>query len=240
MPEQMLYRELAKYYDLIYYWKDYKKESIQLKKLISKYKKSFGNSLLEVGCGAGHHLQFLSKDFKCMGIDINKEILDIARKKNKEVVFKQDDMIKLDLGKKFDIIVSLFSSIGYVKTYENLKKTLINFSNHLNKGGVVIIEPWFTKETFKAGFPHMVTYEDENIKIARLNVSKVRGNISILDMHYLIAEKGKDVKYFRDYHELGLFNTNKTLELMRKVGLKSKFLKRGFMKDRGVFVGIKK
>ena len=58
-------------------------------------------------------------------------------------------------------------------------------------------------------------------------------------MRYLIAEKGKDVKYFEDRHELGLFDTSKTLELMREVGLKSKFLKNGFMKDRGVFIGIK-
>ena len=32
MKKQMLYRELAKYYDLIYSWKDYKKEADKIKK----------------------------------------------------------------------------------------------------------------------------------------------------------------------------------------------------------------
>ena len=32
-------------------------------------------------------------------------------------------MIDMDLGKKFDVITCLFSSIGYVKTYSNLEQT---------------------------------------------------------------------------------------------------------------------
>ena len=59
-------------------------------------------------------------------------------------------MISLDLNKKFDIITCLFSSIGYVKTYANLEKSITSFAKHLKIGGVVIIEPWFTAETYKA------------------------------------------------------------------------------------------
>lgn len=47
----MLYKELAKYYDLIYHWKNYKKETDKIKKLISRYKKSDGKALLDVACG---------------------------------------------------------------------------------------------------------------------------------------------------------------------------------------------
>ena len=239
MGRQLLYRELAKYYDKIYHWKDYKKESEKLIRLISKYKKSKGNTLLELGCGTAHHMKYFKKNFKCVGIDINEHILKIARKKHKGIIFKKADMIKLNLNRKFDIIISLFSSIGYVKTYSNLKKTIFNIADHLVKGGVVIIEPWFTKKTFKSGSKHMTTYEDDKIAIARLNVSRIKGNLSKFDMHYLIAEKNKDVKYFVDSHEMGLFDTNKTLKYIKDAGLKAKFLKKGFMKDRGVFVGVK-
>ena len=34
----MMYKELAKYYDLIYSWKDYKGETKRIKKLIKDYK----------------------------------------------------------------------------------------------------------------------------------------------------------------------------------------------------------
>ncbi len=58
-----MYKGLAKYYDLIYNWKEYKKEEKKIKKLISKYKKSEGNDLLEAGCGTGRHLSFLKINF---------------------------------------------------------------------------------------------------------------------------------------------------------------------------------
>lgn len=37
----------------------------------------------------------------------------------------------------------------------------------------------------------MTTFDGEDVKIARLRVSKIEGNISVMDMHYLIAEKNK-------------------------------------------------
>jgi UDP-N-acetyl-D-mannosaminuronate dehydrogenase len=33
---------------------------------------------------------------------------------------------------------------------KNLEKTMKSFAKHLKKGGVVIIEPWFTKSIYKA------------------------------------------------------------------------------------------
>jgi SAM-dependent methyltransferase len=234
-----MYKELAKYYDLIYSWKDYKGEANKIKELIKKYKKSDGTSLLDVGCGTGKHLEYFKDDFSCAGTDINAEMLEVAKEKVNGVIFKQADMINLNFKYKFDIILCLFSSIGYVKTYSNLQKTILNFVNHLQHGGVVIIEPWFTKDTYMVGHPGMTTYEGEDIKIARLNTTKLENGLSVMEMHYLIAEKNEDVKYFVDRHELGLFEIEKVLEIMNQAGLKAEFLKDGLMKDRGLYIGIK-
>jgi ubiquinone/menaquinone biosynthesis C-methylase UbiE len=237
--KQLLYRELAKYYDLIYSFKDYRKEVARIRALISKYKKSEGRDLLDVACGTGHHLEYLKDEFSCMGVDISNEILNVARTNVEGVAFRQADMTTLNLGRKFDVITCLFSSIGYLKTYNNLRKTMQNFSKHLKKGGVVLVEPWFTKSTFIPGYPGMETYDSKEVKIARLNVSELRGNLSVMDMNYLIAEKNKGVKHFVDRHELGLFEIDETLAIMKKTGLLAKFLKRGLMRDRGLFVGVK-
>ncbi len=234
-----MYKKLAKYYDLIYHWKDYEKEAYSIKDLIKKYKKSDGNKLLDVGCGTGMHLEYFKNDFSCTGIDINNEMVEVAKTKFKDVILEQGNMINFNLKSEFDVILCLFSSIGYVKTYSNLEKTLLNFKNHLKKGGVLIIEPWFTKSTYWDGHPGMTTYEGEAIKIARLNSSKIEGNLSIMEMHYLIAEKDKDVIHFVDTHELGLFETNKTLDFMEKADLKAEFLKDGLMEGRGLFIGVK-
>jgi len=234
-----VYKEFADIYDLIYSFKDYKKEVKKIKKLIKKYKSTDGSELLDVACGTGKHLQYFKDSFICTGVDINEGMLNVAKNKVKGVIFKQADMVNFDLNNEFDIIISLFSSIGYVKTYTNLEKTIVNFANHLKQGGVLIIEPWFTKSTYWVGHPGMTTYDGDDIKIARLNTAKIENDLSVMDMHYLIVEKNNDVKYFVDKHELGLFDTDKTLELMKKAGLKAEFLKDGLMKERGLYIGVK-
>ena len=234
-----MYKELAKYYDLIYLWKDYETEANTIKELIKKYKKSDGNILLDVGCGTGMHIKYFKDDFSCTGIDINDEMVEVAKSKVDEVIFEQGNMIDFNLKNEFDVILCLFSSIGYVRTYSNLEKTIKNFANHLKKGGVLVIEPWFTKSTFWVGVPGMTTYDGDDVKIARLNTTRVEGDMSIMEMHYLIAEKNGDIKHFVDLHELGLFETDKTLELMGKANLMSEFLVNGLMKDRGLLIGVK-
>jgi ubiquinone/menaquinone biosynthesis C-methylase UbiE len=239
MKKQVLYGELAKYYDLIYSFKDYKKEAVRIKALVSKYKKSEGKELLDVACGTGHHLDYLKDEFSCTGVDISREILEIARKNNEGIAFEDADMTTMDLGKRFDVITCLFSSIGYVKTHSNLEKTIRNFTKHLKKGGVVLIEPWFTKSAYIPGSPHMETHDGKDIKIARLSVPRAKGNLSVIDMHYLVAERDEDVKYFLDRHELGLFEVDRTLKILEEAGLQSRFLKHGLVDKRGMFVGTK-
>jgi len=234
-----MYKKLAKYYDLIYHWKDYEKEAYSIKNLIKKNKKSDGNQLLDVGCGTGKHLECFIDDFSCTGIDINIEMVEVAKENVKDAIFEQGNMIDFNLKSEFDVILCLFSSIGYVKTYSNLEKTMMNFRKHLKKGGVLIIEPWFTKSTYWVGAPGMTTYDGKDVKIARLNTTKIEGDLSIMEMHYLIAEKDKDVIHFADTHELGLFETDKTLDFMKKAGFKAEFLKDGLMEERGLFIGVK-
>jgi len=234
-----MYNDLAKYYDLIYHWKDYEKEAHRIKELISKYKKSTGNELLDVGCGTGKHVECFKDIYSCTGVDLNDEMIAVAKENVKGVIFKQVDMVNMDLKNKFDILICLFSAIGYVKTYSNLEKTIHNFANHLKKEGVVIIEPWFTKSAFWEGHPGMTIYDGEDIKIARLNSNKIENDISVLDMHYLIAERNKDVKYFKEKHEVGLFEIDKFLEIMKDAGFEAEFLEDGLMKDRGLYIGVK-
>lgn len=240
MKKQMLYKEFAKQYDLIYGSRNYEKQGTHLKRIISKYKKSKGNELLEMACGTGLVLQQLKKDFTCTGVDLHHAMLAVAKKNVKGVTFKQGNMINFDLYKKFDILICLFSSIGYARTYANLKKTINNFAAHLKQGGVLIIEPWFTNETYKPGTPHMDTSEGKDIKIARLTVPQRKGNVAIMDMHYLIAEKNKGVRHYVDRHELGLFSHKRMMKFMHKAGIDPRFLKKEFTRARGLFIGVKR
>jgi ubiquinone/menaquinone biosynthesis C-methylase UbiE len=239
MKSQTIFKSLAKHYDLLYSWKDYKKEVEAIRELIRTYKKSPGTDLLEVACGTGKHAELLQDDFSIVATDLNEDMLRIARRRCKRVSFIRADMVNLELGRQFDVVLCLFSSIGYVRTRARLRKTLVNFARHLKVGGVVIVEPWWTRAGYKVGAVTMTSVGNDDVKIARQSVSKVRGNVSIMDMHYLIAERNKAVTHYIDRHELGLFERSDMLTFMREAGLRARFQEQGLMQGRGLYIGVK-
>ena len=86
----------------------------------------------------------------------------------------------------------------------------------------------------------MVVYDSDDVKIARLNVAMAKGNISIMEMHHLIAERGKPVKSIVSKEELGMFETPAFLKIMKRAGFSAKFIDKRPWEGRGIFVGIKK
>ena len=247
MNKHVVYTDLAEFYDLFYTTKDYKREAIIVEAIIAKYKATHGNALLDVACGTGKHLEHFTNNFTCTGMDVNKEIIEVAEKRLKNVVFEKMDMVSFHSDKQYDVITCLFGSIAYVMTYKNLNSTICNFTRHLKKGGVVIIEPWLTKTSYKAGSSFVKHVENDNAKVVRLTSYKAKGGIARIDMHFLIAETGKEVQHRVDRHDLGLFETDRTLRFMRNAGLKSRLIRKTFPVlhlngskiDRGLLVGVK-
>ena len=90
------------------------------------------------------------------------------------------------------------------------------------------------------GRPSMTTYDGDDVKIARLNTSEIQGDLSVWDMHYLIAEKDKGVRHYVERHELGLFEVDETLRIMEESRLESQYISEALMPGRGLYIGIKK
>lgn len=239
MKQLMAWKESARYYDLIYSWKDYRQEADRLKVLITRYKKSPGRDLLEVACGTGGHARYLRNHFSILATDNNPEMLRIARRKIPGVRFKQADMLHLELSKQYDVVLCLFGSIGYLKTRAELRKAIGNFARHMKAGSVVIIEPWLTRSSFKPGTVYAGIFGNGGVKIARFTFSKLRGQTSIVEMHHLVAKQNEGVKYFVEGHELRMFERNHCVKLLEENHLKATYLRSGFQSDRGLLIGIK-
>ncbi len=233
-----MYTKSEVYYDAIYdTFKDYPKESRQLRALIKRHKKSKGNSLLDVACGTGKHLTFLRKSFKTQGLDIDSKMLTIAKKRNPKVMFHKGNMIDFHLPEKFDVITCLFSSIGYAKTLRNLRVAIRNMADHLKPGGVLIVEPWITPQAFARRHVGAVFVNEPKLKIARINIAKVKGRISSMTFHYLIGTP-EGIKHFTETHNLGLFTRDEYLRAFRDSGLKVAYYSKGLM-GRGLYVATK-
>jgi SAM-dependent methyltransferase len=237
--EGRLYGELAKHYDQIYHWKDYRKETHTIKSLIQKYKRSSGSTLLDVACGTGKHIQYLRDEFDCIGVDASQQMLDVARRNVPGGKFVRGNMVDFEMGRKFDVILCLFSSIGHLGTRKEVAMAVANFAHHLEEGGVLIIEPWLRKSDWKDGTVDLQTFDTDSLKIARVNFAQAMGKLTLLDERYLIAEKGKGTTYIRDSHRLRFFELRWTLNVMKRAGLDPIFTEKGLMPARGLLVATK-
>ena len=226
------------YYDAIYATKkNYAAEANQLNKLILRYKKSRGSTLLDVACGTGMHISFLRRRFEVEGLDLDPKLLYIARKRNPRVRFHQGDMTKFNLGKQFDVITCLFSAIGYVRTLQRLRGTIRCMARNLKPGGVLTVEPWLTPEKFKPGLVSALHVDQPRLKISRMNRTIVKGRLSFTDFHYLIGTPER-IEYFTEDHTLGLFTHNEYLKAFRDSELDVIYQPKGLM-GRGLYIGLK-
>ena len=215
------FRTHVEYYDQLYLqMKNYEKEAEILSNVIRKYEHKKSKTLLDVGCGTGEHMKHLVSNFKCTGIDINKRMIKIAKNKVPEAKFQVADMTNFSLKNKFDVIISLFSAVGYVKTFDNLVKTLGNMRRHLNDEGLVIVEPWVFKEDFIKGHVSLDTIEEENLKFARMAASKITGSRWTIVMHYLVGKEGK-VNYFKETHTMPVLSCSDYVEAFKRAGFRN-------------------
>ena len=101
----------------------------------------------------------------------------------------------------------------------------------------MILEPWIIPANFQKGLIGSNFVDKPHLKIARINISKIRGPVSAFEYHYLIGTPGK-VQYVVDRGSLGLWTHEEHLDAFRDAGLEVTFDQEGLM-GRGLFLGVK-
>ncbi len=233
-----MFTKTAKFYDAIYSFKDYATEAETLHALITEHQGSAGNSLLDVACGTGKHLSLLRQHYDVEGLDLDENLLAIARERNPGVTFYHADMLTFELGRRFDIITCLFGAVGYVKTPEKLQQALRNMIRHLEPGGVLIVEPWITPDNFQDGRLHSLFVDEPELKIARMNISRIEEGLAILDFHFMVGTPA-GIDFFTERHEMGLFSREEFMSEFEANSMEVMYDPEGLMR-RGLYTAVKK
>jgi SAM-dependent methyltransferase len=235
-----VYEKSARIYDLLYSGtgiKDFPAESEQLRALITETSPA-ARTLLDVACGTGAHLAELRQWFEVEGVDISPAMLEVARKRLPGVRLHLGDMRTLDLGRQFDAVICLFSSIGYVLEPAELGPTIQRLAAHVGRGGVLIVDGWIRPGDWNDGHraaPEIVS--DDETTVVRLAVGRREERITDLEMHHLVRT-ASGVEYFVERHRLAMTPTEDYVGAFEGAGLKTHVVT-DYMPGRDRVVGVR-
>jgi len=226
MPESQnrLYTDLAWLWP---YWGsptgDYARWCSQVTRLIERYANHPVRTILNLGCGGGKNIYNLKGHFTVTGIDLSPAMLEQARKLNPECEFIRADMRTLDLDRTFDAIL-VDDAISYMTSLDELGAVFAAACRHLALGGVMVVSPDETRETFRQN--HTAAALAEGVeKPSNLDVVYIENyydpdpadNTYEATFLYLIREAGR-LRIERDPHILGLFSLEEWRQSLRIAG----------------------
>jgi len=225
----------AEFYDVIYSFKDYAAETARVHSLIRRYNHAPGRSLLDVGCGTGIHLAFLRYyHYTLAGLDCSAAMLAQARRRCPTIPFYEGDMATFRLDHPVDILTCLFSSIGHVVGPAGLAQTLATFYQHLQPGGIAIVEPWLTPATAAEGSFTPLLAQRPPLSVARLTENRVEGRSSRQFLHYLV-QTPDGVQYLQETLNQWLFTPEEYRAAFIAAGFEVEYTPVG-LTDRGLYI----
>ena len=152
------------------------------------------------------------------GVDLDEGMLAIARTTVPEAVLVEADMRTMSLGRTFDAVVCLFSSVGYLTGTAELDQAVAAMASHLAPGGVLVVDGWIRPDAWTDGS----TFSDVAIvgstHVARVSRSIREGTTTILEMAYLVATPA-GIEHHEERHELTLFDDEAYRAAFRRAGL---------------------
>ena len=135
------------------------------------------------------------------------------------------------------VVVSLFSSVGYLKTPDRLVQAVRYMARHVRPGGVLIVEPYFSPRDWKprTNAPGANLVDEPDITIVRMIDWVRQGNVITSTFHYLVGT-ASSVEHFTEVHEMGLFTDEEHRAAFEAAGMAVVHDEKGLM-GRGLYIG---
>jgi len=181
-----VFNAYSRYYDLLYRDKDYVAEAVYVADLLERFDVS-GKRILEFGSGTGKHGRLLAKrGYKVTGIERSAEMVAQAEAAP-GFSCQQGDICDVQLGKRFDAVLSLFHVVSYQTTNDAVQAVFARAAEHLEVGGVFVFDVWYSPAVY-AQKPEVRVKRmaDEAIEITRIAEPALHPNENCVDVNYTI------------------------------------------------------
>jgi len=216
--------------------KDYAAEAAWLRAAIGVANPG-AKRVLDVACGTGAHLRFLHRHFEVAGEDADAAMIEIAKERLPGVPLRVGRMQDLVVEAPFDALMCLFGSIGYVADEAELRTTIARFAAAVDRGGLVIVEPWLRPDDWREGALEASFVDQPRLKIARIGINERYGTTAVLRYEYLVGE-ATGVSGFSETHRLQLFTDEQYRSAFEAAGLQARN-ERSDLFTRGLLIGVK-
>jgi SAM-dependent methyltransferase len=217
-------KNYAKHYDLFNKEKDYEFEARFLKDIMIRFDKNTdGLKILNLGCGTGmHDRKLVDLGFKVTGMDQSAEMIEIAKQKVPEANYIVGDMSDFDLNEKFDVVICMFSSLGYLAEQDKVNGFFESVSKHLVEEGLLILDVWNGLGVVKD--PPAIRekiVEDGNLKIVRTSYPNldVQNFVNNVRFEIKVYENDKLVDEYEEHHKVRFFLPLEIKQYMEDVGI---------------------
>ena len=218
----------SKYYDLLYEDKDYVEEASYLDRLIRQYN-PHGKSVLDLGCGTGKHATLLAKmGYDVVGVDKSQDMLNEAMENlhpDLRLSFVHGDVCDVRLGRKFDVVISIFHVMSYQTSNAELQIAFATAATHLHAGGIFIFDCWYGPAVLMTR-PEVRVKKLENETITMMRIAEpvmcVNENVVDVNYHIFIRDKSTNqVEELFERHKMRYLFNPEVLILFERAGLKA-------------------
>lgn len=131
-----LYGDSAEFYDLTYS----KARGNGSKERTARKYLSEGDKVLDLACGTGIVTERLEDDYDVTGVDISRDMIEVARNKDLESDFIQADMTDLPFHEEFDAVLMYGQPFSHLRGPEEVESAAESIYEVLNPEGVLVTD----------------------------------------------------------------------------------------------------
>jgi SAM-dependent methyltransferase len=196
-----IFRAYSRYYDLLYQDKNYDSEVKYLQKLLARFGIPKGN-LLEFGSGTGKHARLLvDQGYTVHGIELSAEMVSRAQS-IPGFTCQQGDIAHINLGCKYDAVLSIFHVMSYQISNEKLQAAFANAAKHLKEHSLFIFDFWYSPAVhFQKPEVRVKRMADKHFEITRIAEPVIHTIQNRVDVNYTIFSHNLDTGYFHTFYE---------------------------------------
>lgn len=189
-------------------------------------KKQDVKTVLDLACGTGSQVFWLAKrGHEVVGVDINKKMLDVARKKLKKeelkIQFIEGDMRTSKIG-KFDAVITIFNAVGHL-TKADFEKAMCNVYKNLIDGGLYIFDINNLSYLLENDNITKLTIdwlgEVDGYKIRKVQYSTITQD-GILASHTTYYDQSKSKEPIFQTQTLQTYTVDQLTDMLKKAGFK--------------------